>query len=94
MVYEDIRGTSATKVAMKFDCSSKKPCTKIKLHNVNLTYASEAAQSSCSNVLGTTTGIVQPNGCLELGADRRINLTLLYVHNCFIGQNVHIILYF
>ncbi|MBA0665072.1 hypothetical protein Goklo_004987, partial [Gossypium klotzschianum] len=52
IVYEDIRGTSSTPIAIKFDCSDKNPCTGIKLQNVNLTYLNKAAQSFCSNVVG------------------------------------------
>ncbi|XP_065855013.1 polygalacturonase-like [Euphorbia lathyris] len=64
VVYEEIQGTSATEVAVKFDCSSNNPCRGIRLHNVNLTYSHEVARSICSNVLGNTIGIVNPNSCL------------------------------
>ncbi|MBA0636778.1 hypothetical protein Godav_025655 [Gossypium davidsonii] len=52
IVYEDIRGTSSTPITIKFDCSSKNPCTGIRLQNVNLTYLNKTAQSFCSNVVG------------------------------------------
>ncbi|XP_021674959.2 polygalacturonase-like isoform X2 [Hevea brasiliensis] len=64
VIYQGIRGTSATPVAIKFDCSSKNPCSTIRLQNVNLTYSNQAAQSSCANVLGKTIGLVKPDGCL------------------------------
>ncbi|XP_031263602.1 polygalacturonase-like [Pistacia vera] len=64
VMYQDIRGTSATAVAIKFDCSTKYPCTGIRLQNVNLTYLNQVAQSSCNNVIGKTLGLVKPNSCL------------------------------
>ncbi|KAK8629300.1 hypothetical protein V6N13_078145 [Hibiscus sabdariffa] len=64
IVYEDIRGTSSTPVAIKFDCSAKNPCTGIRLQNVNLTYLKKAAESSCTNVQGKAFDIVRPQNCL------------------------------
>ncbi|XP_021687928.2 polygalacturonase-like [Hevea brasiliensis] len=64
VIYQDIRGTSATPVAINFDCSSKYPCNGIRLQNVDLTCSNQAAQSFCANVLGKIIGLVQPNGCL------------------------------
>ncbi|XVF82486.1 hypothetical protein PTKIN_Ptkin16aG0052600 [Pterospermum kingtungense] len=64
IIYEDIRGTSSTPVAIKFDCSAKNPCTEIKLRNVNLTNLNKAAQSSCSNAIGKAFDLVRPNSCL------------------------------
>ncbi|GMI80446.1 ROOT CAP POLYGALACTURONASE [Hibiscus trionum] len=65
ITYTDIRGTSSTPVAIKFNCSAENPCTEVKLQNVNLTYLNKAAQSFCSNVVGKAFDLVQPNGCLE-----------------------------
>ncbi|GMI80467.1 hypothetical protein like AT3G59850 [Hibiscus trionum] len=64
IIYTDIRGTSSTPVAIKFDCSTKNPCTGIKLQNVNLTYLKKAAQSFCSNVVGKAVDLVRPDSCL------------------------------
>ncbi|KAM7254982.1 hypothetical protein ACFE04_020223 [Oxalis oulophora] len=65
VLYQDIKGTSATPVAIKFDCSSKYPCSGIKLQNVYLTYRNrQVAQSSCSNVKGSSAGLVQPDSCI------------------------------
>ena len=64
VTYQDIHGTSATEVAVKFDCSSKNPCSGIKLEDVNLTYNNQNAEASCENVGGTTEGIVRPKSCL------------------------------
>ncbi|KAJ4833627.1 hypothetical protein Tsubulata_001242 [Turnera subulata] len=64
VTYEDIHGTSATEVAVKFDCSRSNPCTGIKLEDVKLTYKNQAADASCTNADGTSTGLVQPTSCL------------------------------
>ncbi|KAF5454959.1 hypothetical protein F2P56_024584 [Juglans regia] len=66
VIYRGIRGTSATPIAIKFDCSSKNPCTGIRLENVNLTCSNQLeAQSFCTNAVGKTLGLVQPNmSCL------------------------------
>ncbi|XP_059436126.1 polygalacturonase-like [Corylus avellana] len=64
VIYRHIRGTSVTKVAIKFDCSSKNPSTGIRLENVNLTCPNQVPESSCRNAIGNTLGFVQPNSCL------------------------------
>lgn len=64
MSYQNIHGTSATQVAMKFDCSSKFPCRGITLENVKLSYKNDVAEASCSNADGTAAGLVQPSSCL------------------------------
>ncbi|KAM5548237.1 polygalacturonase-like [Rosa sericea] len=64
VTYQDIHGTSATEVAVKFDCSSKYPCSRIRLENVKLTYKNQGALASCSNAGGTSAGMVLPTSCL------------------------------
>ncbi|KAB5538608.1 hypothetical protein DKX38_016141 [Salix brachista] len=64
VIYQGIRGTSATPVAIKFDCSLKYPCTGIRLQDVNLTYSNKQARSTCTNAIGKTSGQVQPDICL------------------------------
>ncbi|EEF33274.1 Polygalacturonase precursor, putative [Ricinus communis] len=64
VTYQDIHGTSATEVAVKFDCSKKEPCTGIKLEDVKLTYKNQPADASCNNADGTASGFVQPSSCL------------------------------
>ncbi|KAI3523251.1 hypothetical protein L1887_01311 [Cichorium endivia] len=64
VVYEDVHGTSATRVAVNFDCSKGKPCTGIRLKDVNLKYGSQPAMSSCSYVSGTASGVLQPTSCV------------------------------
>ena len=63
MKYKNIHGTSATPVAIKFDCSPKFPCKGIKLEDVKLSYKNQVAKASCSNAQGFDVGLVQPMGC-------------------------------
>nr|KYP43649.1 Polygalacturonase [Cajanus cajan] len=64
VTYQDIHGTSATQVAVKFDCSSKFPCSRIRMEDVKLTYKNQPAISSCNHAVGATLGSVQPQSCL------------------------------
>ncbi|PON74121.1 Glycoside hydrolase [Parasponia andersonii] len=64
VTYKDIHGTSATEVAVKFDCSLQNPCSRISLQDVKLTYKNEPALASCSHAAGTALGMVQPSSCL------------------------------
>ncbi|CAI9777080.1 unnamed protein product [Fraxinus pennsylvanica] len=64
ITYHDIHGSSATKIAMKFDCSKGNPCSDINLKDVKLTYNNELARSSCIYANGKASGLVQPNNCL------------------------------
>ncbi|KAG5242226.1 polygalacturonase [Salix suchowensis] len=64
VTYQDIHGTSATKVAVKFDCSKRSPCTGIRMENVRLTYNNQPAGASCNNADGTASGFIQPSSCL------------------------------
>ncbi|KAG9446852.1 hypothetical protein H6P81_012980 [Aristolochia fimbriata] len=62
--YVNIKGTSATKVAVKFDCSAANPCDAIGLRDVKLTFQSRRAAASCKNARGTSRGLVDPPSCL------------------------------
>jgi polygalacturonase len=62
--YTDIQGTSATPVAVKFDCSGSNPCTGFRLSNIRLTYEDRTAQSLCRNADGSAFGVVTPQSCL------------------------------
>ncbi|PIA50466.1 hypothetical protein AQUCO_01300893v1 [Aquilegia coerulea] len=62
--YSAIKGTSATKVAMKFDCSAKNPCKGISVQDIKLTYQGDSAESFCQNVHGVTGSYVSPPSCL------------------------------
>ncbi|KAL0928978.1 hypothetical protein M5K25_000917 [Dendrobium thyrsiflorum] len=63
--FQNIRGTSATKIAVKLDCSESNPCSEIGLDNIDLTYGEKqmAAQSFCRNVNGRSSGLVIPPSC-------------------------------
>ncbi|XP_062088652.1 polygalacturonase-like [Humulus lupulus] len=68
VTYQDIHGTSATEVAVKFDCSAVNPCSRIQLQDVKLTFNNNnritTAQASCSHAAGTASGMIQPSSCL------------------------------
>ncbi|GFP83126.1 polygalacturonase [Phtheirospermum japonicum] len=65
VTYQNIQGTSATQVAMAFDCSPTNPCTAIKLNDIKITYLkSRKAQSFCKNIGGTIGGLIMPENCL------------------------------
>ncbi|KAJ1414427.1 Pectin lyase fold/virulence factor [Sesbania bispinosa] len=61
--YKDIQGTSATKVAVRFDCSSVHPCKRIRLEDLKLTYKDQVPQALCNHAGGTALGTVQPESC-------------------------------
>ncbi|XP_043696036.1 polygalacturonase-like [Telopea speciosissima] len=65
VTYKNVRGTSATEVAVKFDCSSQNPCSGIELEDVNLNYQNQIAQSSCTNAVGYAYGLIKPSSCLK-----------------------------
>ncbi|KAG8489327.1 hypothetical protein CXB51_017418 [Gossypium anomalum] len=64
VLYKNIRGTSASRVAMKFDCSKSFPCRGIFLQDVALRPQEEEhediAKASCSNVRLSYRGNVSP----------------------------------
>ncbi|KAF7842510.1 polygalacturonase-like [Senna tora] len=64
VTYKDIHGTSASQVAIKFDCSSKHSCKRIRLEDVKLTYKKQAARALCNHAGGTASPSVQPESCL------------------------------
>ncbi|KAL6578198.1 hypothetical protein OROMI_010526 [Orobanche minor] len=65
ITYQDIQGTSATQMAVKFDCSKGKPCQGIRMENVNLRYKDKQPQASCSYAVGSAFGLVEPTiSCL------------------------------
>ncbi|KAL3506757.1 hypothetical protein ACH5RR_032139 [Cinchona calisaya] len=64
VTYQDIHGTSATEVAVNFDCSKNNPCSDIKLEDVNLTYNDQPAMASCANAKGSASGLIEPTSCL------------------------------
>jgi polygalacturonase len=64
--YVGIWGSSATPVAVNFDCGRSNPCVGIRLQDAGLTYRSHpaAAKSYRRNVQGSTLGFVLPPSCL------------------------------
>ncbi|KAH0699265.1 hypothetical protein KY284_013480 [Solanum tuberosum] len=52
VTYQDIHGTSATKVAVKLDCSTTNPCSGIVLEDLNLSYQNQQTEASCVNARG------------------------------------------
>ncbi|KAJ4954134.1 hypothetical protein NE237_030966 [Protea cynaroides] len=63
VTYNNIRGTSATEVAVKFECSNMKPCSAIIMEDVSLTYQNQQAASSCTNADGSAYGFIEPSSC-------------------------------
>ncbi|XP_035838929.1 polygalacturonase [Helianthus annuus] len=64
VMYENVHGTSAIRVAVKFDCSKGNPCSGIVLKDVDLKFGGQPANSSCSYAAGTASGLLQPTSCL------------------------------
>ncbi|XP_040955462.1 polygalacturonase QRT2 isoform X2 [Gossypium hirsutum] len=64
VIYENIRGTSASNVAVKFNCSRRFPCREIFLQNVAITSSKEdkehTAEASCTNIRLSYRGNVFP----------------------------------
>ncbi|KAG8086257.1 hypothetical protein GUJ93_ZPchr0010g10508 [Zizania palustris] len=74
--FVDIRGTSATKQAVKFACSDAVPCRELELKNVNLTMEGGGAASGfCYMAYGKTAGTVVPPSCLAKRAPRMLRDT-------------------
>ncbi|KAK9068764.1 hypothetical protein SSX86_012880 [Deinandra increscens subsp. villosa] len=62
--YQDVHGTSATKVAVRFDCSKKYPCKRITMQDVNLSFKNKVPASAyCVNAGGKTSGVMKPTSC-------------------------------
>ncbi|KAJ0092933.1 hypothetical protein Patl1_27024 [Pistacia atlantica] len=66
VTYRNIKGTSATPVAMSFDCLSSNPCSGIKLQDIKLTYNGKSSSSYCKNAHGSSSGTVIPRSCLQI----------------------------
>ncbi|KAG9440429.1 hypothetical protein H6P81_020594 [Aristolochia fimbriata] len=64
--FSNIRGTSASKEAVKLSCSAAMPCTNVRLSNINLSYNGRNGPSisTCSNVQGYSSGYQAPPSCL------------------------------
>lgn len=62
VLYQNIKGTSASDVGVKFDCSEKFPCKEIVLQNIDLQCegSGDAAKALCNNVELSCKGHVTP----------------------------------
>ncbi|KAL5543572.1 hypothetical protein UlMin_007356 [Ulmus minor] len=61
VIYNNIKGTSASEVAMKFDCSKNYPCGAISLRNIHLVpLGYQRVEASCENVRLDSEGIISP----------------------------------
>uniref|UniRef100_A0A5B7B9H6 endo-polygalacturonase n=1 Tax=Davidia involucrata TaxID=16924 RepID=A0A5B7B9H6_DAVIN len=61
VVYKNIRGTSASEVAIKLDCSKSFPCEGMVLQDVNLVHEEDGKEkASCMNVRLSSRGKVSP----------------------------------
>ncbi|KAK3022565.1 hypothetical protein RJ639_047543 [Escallonia herrerae] len=64
VTYQDIHGTSATEVGVKFDCSRSNPCSGLILDGVKLTYMNKPAEGYCLYA-GVQVEDVQATNCLQ-----------------------------
>ncbi|KAA8515674.1 hypothetical protein F0562_018715 [Nyssa sinensis] len=62
VTYKNIEGTSASQVALKFECSKNYPCEGIVLQDINLNLQEDGnAKDSCVNVRLSSRGRVSPH---------------------------------
>ncbi|XP_060177328.1 polygalacturonase-2-like [Lycium barbarum] len=61
VVYQNIKGTSATKVAINFSCSKSFPCEGIVMQNINLVGESGTSKAICKNVQFSKVENVSPH---------------------------------
>ncbi|XP_066369460.1 exopolygalacturonase-like [Miscanthus floridulus] len=65
--FRNIRGESATKVAVKLSCSEASPCRELELRDIDLRYVKRgvATQSRCAHVAGGVVGgTLVPPSCI------------------------------
>lgn len=61
VLYQNIKGTSASEVAINLQCSNDRPCRHVLLQDVNLVgVGGDSAKSLCSNVQWIKRGTVIP----------------------------------
>ncbi|XP_018486749.1 exopolygalacturonase clone GBGA483-like [Raphanus sativus] len=68
VTFKNIKGTSATKIAVKLICSSGTPCTNVALADINLVHkgAEGPAVGACANMKPVLTGQMIPPACTEI----------------------------
>uniref|UniRef100_J3L210 Exopolygalacturonase n=2 Tax=Oryza brachyantha TaxID=4533 RepID=J3L210_ORYBR len=65
VTYTDIQGSSASQVAVKFDCSASKPCSGLGLQDIKLTFdGGKPTEATCQHADGTASGVLVPPSCL------------------------------
>lgn len=94
-MYQNIRGTSASEVAVKFDCSKSVPCQGILLQDINLVHKgknddkSAQAEASCKNVKWKNRGRVSP----QCGGGWRREMGDPIFANAWLGHCIFKIIY-
>ncbi|KAL1533850.1 putative polygalacturonaseisoform X6 [Salvia divinorum] len=83
ILYKNITGTSATRIAMKFACSETVPCSNIVLNNINLQSESEDGdeETYCNNASGSVHGHVHPSADCLLQKREGVVEEKSYEHN-------------
>ncbi|KAL1533910.1 putative polygalacturonaseisoform X2 [Salvia divinorum] len=83
ILYKNITGTSATRIAMKFACSETVPCSNIVLNNINLQSESENGdeETYCNNASGSVHGHVHPSADCLLQKREGVVEEKSYEHN-------------
>lgn len=68
VTFKKIKGTSATKVAVKLICSVGTPCTNVALADINLVHNGPEgpAVGACANMKPVLTGQMIPPACTEI----------------------------
>eukprot|EP00257_Ricinus_communis_P027177 XP_025014591.1 exopolygalacturonase-like [Ricinus communis] len=63
--FKNIKGSSATVIAVQLNCSSSVPCEKVELADINLTYngIEGPPKSKCANIKPKLTEKIFPSGC-------------------------------
>ncbi|MCD9642283.1 hypothetical protein HAX54_028985 [Datura stramonium] len=69
VIFQNIRGTTASDIAVQLMCSSRLPCQNVRLTNINLKHiANTPTTSQCENANVGYTGIQIPSPCRGLSS--------------------------
>ncbi|KAJ8755267.1 hypothetical protein K2173_019065 [Erythroxylum novogranatense] len=66
VTYKNIKGTSASDIAINFNCSASNPCVGLELVDIDLTYLNPPnveTNSTCNHANGSSSGVVIPQSC-------------------------------